>query len=343
MVIGSICLGIFLHSLDMNIIGVAIPQITTQFNSLDHIVWYGSSYHLTVTAFQPLFGNFYKYFNAKIIYFISITIFEIGSIISASAPNSGTLILGRSILGLGATGLLQGALAIIGYAVKLGKVPLYQGVVVSAFGISVCVGPIIEGVLTDRTSWRWCFWVNVPAGFLVVVLVTMFVTIKPKDDQVNQGLPLSTKLKHMDVVGTLIFVASICCLLLVLQLGGQKVVGRSSKAIGLFIGSGLLMVWFCVIQWKKGEYATIPLRVMKKRSIHMGAFILFSLGMNSSTVSIYIIQSRLLPFMGVPQLFVPLISIAVFLLSSNLLPINSRRFRNRERSPLHCARVSSNC
>ena len=77
-VIGSLCLGIFLHGLDMNIIGVAIPKITTEFNSLDDIVWYGSSYLLAVTAFQPLFGNFYKYFNAKIVYLVSIAIFEGG-------------------------------------------------------------------------------------------------------------------------------------------------------------------------------------------------------------------------------------------------------------------------
>ena len=77
-VIGSLCLGIFLYGLDMNIVGVAIPKITTEFNSLDDIAWYGSSYLLAVTAFQPLFGNFYKYFNAKIVYLVSIAIFEGG-------------------------------------------------------------------------------------------------------------------------------------------------------------------------------------------------------------------------------------------------------------------------
>lgn len=60
----------------MNIIGVAIPKITTEFNSLDDIAWYGSAYLLTVTAFQPLFGSLYKFFNTKITYLTSIVIFE---------------------------------------------------------------------------------------------------------------------------------------------------------------------------------------------------------------------------------------------------------------------------
>lgn len=76
-----------------------------------------------------------------------------GSIVCAIAPRSSVLIFGRAFLGLGAAGLLQGALAIIGYVVQLDKIPLYQGVVVSALGVSVCVGPILGGVLTDHASW----------------------------------------------------------------------------------------------------------------------------------------------------------------------------------------------
>lgn len=75
-VIGSLCLGIFLLGLDMNIIGVAIPRITTDFKSLEDIAWYGSAYLLTITAFQPFFGNLYKYFNAKMVYLVSLVLFE---------------------------------------------------------------------------------------------------------------------------------------------------------------------------------------------------------------------------------------------------------------------------
>ena len=71
------------------------------------------------------------------------------------------MILGRAILGFGAAGLLQGTPAIIGYVVKLEKIPLYQGIVVGSFGVSVCIGPVLGGVFTDHASWRWCFWMYV--------------------------------------------------------------------------------------------------------------------------------------------------------------------------------------
>ncbi|KAI0017069.1 MFS general substrate transporter [Xylariomycetidae sp. FL0641] len=243
----SLCLGIFILGLDMNIIGVAIPRITTDFRSLDDIAWYGSAYLLTITAFQPFFGTLYKYFNAKLVYLVSLLVFEVGSIICAAAPSSAILILGRAVLGFGAAGLLQGALAIIGYSVQLEKVPLYQGVVVSSLGISVCIGPVLGGVLTDHATWRWCFWINVPIGGVVIAAILLFVRIRTSD-QLTRGLSLRAKLRHMDPLGTV-----------------------------LFLGA-----------WKQGERAIIPLRVLRKRSICMGALALFALGMSSLTYAYYL-------------------------------------------------------
>lgn len=76
LVVTSLCLGAVLYGLDMNIIGVAVPVITTEFHSLDDIAWYSAAYLLTITAFQPFFGNLYKYFPAKLVYLCSIVLFE---------------------------------------------------------------------------------------------------------------------------------------------------------------------------------------------------------------------------------------------------------------------------
>ncbi len=75
-VILSLILGTLLVAIDTTIIGVAIPKISTVFKALDEIGWYGSAYLLTVTAFQPTFGNIYKFFDVKITYMISILVFE---------------------------------------------------------------------------------------------------------------------------------------------------------------------------------------------------------------------------------------------------------------------------
>ena len=72
----SLCLGTLLIAIDNTILAVAIPKITTVFNSLNDVGWYGSAYLLSITALQPTFGNIYKYFDVKITYLISIVVFE---------------------------------------------------------------------------------------------------------------------------------------------------------------------------------------------------------------------------------------------------------------------------
>lgn len=72
----SLTLGTFLVAIDISIIAVAIPKISTEFKALDQIGWYGSAYLLTVTALQPSAGKMYKFCNIKSVYLSSILIFE---------------------------------------------------------------------------------------------------------------------------------------------------------------------------------------------------------------------------------------------------------------------------
>lgn len=82
----------------------------------------------------------------------------VGSILCAAARSSAVFITGRAIAGCGAAGLFQGALVIITNSVALEKRPLYMGIVISAFGICIGIGPVLGGTFAERVSWRWCFW-----------------------------------------------------------------------------------------------------------------------------------------------------------------------------------------
>ncbi|KAH7323166.1 MFS multidrug transporter-like protein [Stachybotrys elegans] len=278
-VIATLCLGVFLYGLDSNIIGTALPQITTDFQSLSAVAWYGAAYLLTVTAFQPLFGILYKFFSTKLVYLASMLLFEVASIVCATASTSNILIFGRALLGLGAAGLLQGALAIIRCVVSLDKVPLFQGIVISSVGISVCVGPIIGGALTQYATWRWCFWINVPAGFCAIIIIFLFVPLSQGSEEEAGQLTVRQKLGRIDAIGTILFLGLVCCLLLALTWGGQQYLWSDARIIGLLVAFGVLLILFCYWDWRQGELALIPLRVLRKRSISMGSLVLFSYGL----------------------------------------------------------------
>ncbi|KAK8040136.1 hypothetical protein PG993_008547 [Apiospora rasikravindrae] len=279
-VIACLFFGSFLIALDTNIINVAIPHISSEFKALSDVAWYGTAYLLTITAFQPIYGSMYKYFPTDVVYRVSISIFEVGSIFCAAAVNSNMFIVGRAIAGFGAAGVLQGALSIISQVVPLEKRPLYMGVVISVFVIAVTVGPVLGGVFTQHTTWRWCFWINLPIGAVVLGGLTVFLRIRGKQNE-DRSLPLMQKLRSMDPFGAVLFMGAVVCLMLALQWGGQTKPWNSSDVIGCLIGAVLIGALFVYFQWRRGDSALIPLRILRKRSIWTGAMVLFFLGANT--------------------------------------------------------------
>ncbi|KAJ7454683.1 putative efflux pump antibiotic resistance protein [Mycena latifolia] len=274
----ALCLSVFLLALDNTIISTAIPKITDQFNSLDDVGWYGSAYLLATAATQLLFGKFYTFVSIKWVYISAITIFEIGSLVCGAAPNSNALIVGRAIAGLGSAGIFSGALIIVAHSVPLKKRPLYTGLIGAMYGIASVSGPLMGGAFTDKVSWRWCFYINLPIG-AITLLVMIFLFKMPKSaDHEPQNISMMERINKFDPWGTLLFIPAIVCLLLALQWGGSKYEWKNGRIIGLFVVFGVLIIGFLVIQSWKQEDATVPPRIFRTRSIWSGAWFSWCLG-----------------------------------------------------------------
>ncbi|OCL11141.1 MFS general substrate transporter [Glonium stellatum] len=260
----GLCLATFTVALDNTIIATAIPKITTTFESLDDVGWYGSAYLLTTTALQPTFGKIYTFFDVKWTYIIALVIFEVGSIICATAQSSVTFIVGRAIAGVGGAALFSGGLTILALIAPMKTRPMYNSILTSMFGIASVVGPLLGGAFTDRLSWRWCFWVNLPFGGVAIAAVVIIFRM-PKRRYIQSGL--KEKIMHLDLFGAFLFISAIICLLLALQWGGQTYPWKNSRVWGCLLGFGLMITAFIVVQIRRGEEATIPPRVMKQRTV----------------------------------------------------------------------------
>jgi MFS family permease len=222
------------------------------------------SYLLTTTSLQPSFGKIYTYFDVKYTYLFALVIFEVGSIICAAATSSPMFIVGRAVAGAGAAALYSGGMTIIGFSVPLRKRAIYIAALSSMFGIASVVGPILGGALTDRASWRWCFWINLPFGAVSLAVVFFFFT-NPK--RTYSHLPVRERLKKIDIVGAVFLICAIVCLLLCLQWGGFSYAWSNSKVWGTLLGFGLLISVFIGIQLRQEDRATIPVRVFTQRTV----------------------------------------------------------------------------
>ncbi|KAB8263219.1 major facilitator superfamily domain-containing protein [Aspergillus pseudonomiae] len=263
----SIFVGMFLVSLDRLIVSTAIPQITNEFNSAKDIGWYGTAYLLTNCAFQLVFGKIYTVFNVKPIFLISIVLFEAGSALCGAAPNSVTFILGRAIAGLGGGGILSGVIVVIVYAVPLHKRPKYQGIFGAVFAISSVTGPLVGGAFTTNVTWRWCFYINLPLGGVVLVLVSLLLQVP---DRPGLRIPLKDKLRQLNILGLLALLPGVICLCLALQWGGTTYTWSEARIIALLVLAFVLLIVFFLIQIWKPEQAILPPRIFAQRSIASG-------------------------------------------------------------------------
>ncbi|EED23138.1 efflux pump antibiotic resistance protein, putative [Talaromyces stipitatus ATCC 10500] len=286
----SLYLSVFLVALvmlwDRTILATAIPKITDEFHSLDDIGWYGSAFLLPASSLVLLLGKLYAILNPKWVFIVLVMLFEIGSALCGAAPNSPALIIGRVVAGLGAAGIFSGAVIILVGIVPLEKRPLYQGLFGAVFAVSSVAGPLLGGVFTDRVSWRWCFYINLPFGGVTLLVLILFLDIsRPKE---QQNLDFYGFIQRIDLLGTAFFLPSIVCLLLAFEWEGTTYAWGNDRIIALFILAGFFFVAFILSHFRRTEYLTIPGRIAFQRSVAAAFIITICIGSTLMVMAYYI-------------------------------------------------------
>ncbi|KAI9837895.1 MAG: hypothetical protein M1837_002685 [Sclerophora amabilis] len=274
-IVVALALSMFLVSLDMTIVATAIPSITDEFKGLDLVGWYGSAFFLTLGSFQSTWGKAFKYFSLKPVFLLSILVFEIGSLICAVGNNSTTLVIGRAIAGVGGAGISSGAFTIIALTAPPRQRPAFIGILGASYGIASVIGPLLGGVFTSRLSWRWCFYINLPIGFVSAAIIFVFFKAPPPSPFVKESL--REKLLQMDVPGTSFLLAATVCYLLALQWGGVTKPWNDSSVIGTLVGFIVIGAAFFLIQWRQGERGIIIGRILRVRSVYIAMGFIFLL------------------------------------------------------------------
>ena len=151
-----------------------------------------------------------------------------------------------------------------------------SGLIGSMYGVSSVAGPLLGGAFTDKATWRWCFYINLPLGAITVGLITFFFP-QPQQHKPPPE-PLLKRIDRFDPIGTLFLVPAVICLLLALQWGGIKYSWSNGRIIALFIIGGLLLIGFVGVQLWKKDNATVPPRIFRNRTVWASFLYAFGLG-----------------------------------------------------------------
>jgi EmrB/QacA subfamily drug resistance transporter len=162
----------FLVALDVLVVTTALGEIRRDLHvSPGQLEWTLTSYNVCLAGFMMTGAALGDRFGRRRMFILGVASFTAGSAVCALAPGLGPLIVGRVVQGVGAALVAPLSLPLISAAYPAQRRGQALGVVVGITGLATLAGPLIGGGLTQVLGWQWIFWVNVPLGLLLIVLV----------------------------------------------------------------------------------------------------------------------------------------------------------------------------
>ncbi|KAI1025624.1 hypothetical protein LB503_006795 [Fusarium chuoi] len=259
----AIMSNVFLYGLDSTITASTYAVISSEFDAANTASWLTTSYLVTSTAFQPLYGRVSDIFGRRLCFFISTITFAFGCLGCGVANNIIFLNVMRALTGFGGGGLMTMATIVNSDMIPFRKRGMYQALQNGIYGFGAISGASFGGSIADHIGWRWCFLFQVPVSIMALIIGALVVSDQSGGFSLDGSL--GTVWHRVDFSGSLLLVVAISVQLLGLSLGGNELPWGSPWVIGALIGSVFLFGLFLVVEEKTSAIPVIPLRLLQGR------------------------------------------------------------------------------
>jgi EmrB/QacA subfamily drug resistance transporter len=266
-VLPGLLLALILAMLDQLVVSTALPRIVGDLGGLNHLSWVVTAYVLASTITTPLYGKLGDMYGRKRLLIAAILIFLVGSALSGQAHSMDQLIAFRALQGLGAGGLMVGAIATIGDLVSPRERGQYMGYMMAAMMIAMIAGPLVGGYITDSLSWRWIFYINMPVGgaALLYIIATLH-------------LPRNKVAHAIDYLGAAIIAVGATAIVLVTTWGGTQYAWGSATIMSL-IALAIIAVGMFIWVESRAVEPILPIHVFRNLNFTLASSMSFLLGL----------------------------------------------------------------
>lgn len=271
-----VALAAFMEVLDISIANVSLQHIAGDLGaSQDESTWVLTSYLVTNAIVLPLAGWLSSVLGRKRFFLACIAGFSVASLLCGLAPTLGGLIFFRAVQGFTGGGLQPLSQAILADSFP----PRQRGMAFALFGIAVvfapAVGPTLGGWITDTSSWRWVFLLNVPIGVVLFVLITAMIEDPP--EMVAMRRAKLTQGFRIDYLGLGLISLGFGFLQVVLDKGQEDDWLASPMIVWMSAGSAVALISFVI--WELGqEDPIVDIRLLKERNFLIANCLMFVLG-----------------------------------------------------------------
>ncbi|KAL2814459.1 major facilitator superfamily domain-containing protein [Aspergillus granulosus] len=256
----AIFANVFLSGFDGTITASTYALISSEFNAANTSSWLTTSYLITSTAFQPLYGRFSDIFGRRACFFTSTITFLLGCLGCAIAKDIIFLNLMRALTGIGGGGLMTMATIINSDMIPFQRRGMYQASqnVLHGFG-SIC-GASLGGSIANTVGWRWCFLLQVPVSIFALFIGRIVI---PKRERPHAHEAKTSVWKQVDLTGSLLLILGLSVQLVGLSLGGNELPWSNVWVIASLVGSIVLLGLFFLVEAKTSAIPVIPLRMLQ--------------------------------------------------------------------------------
>ncbi|NRD78023.1 MFS transporter [Bacillus sp. BRMEA1] len=260
------CLGTFVCMLDSTIMNITLPAIQDDLHTtLETSSWMLNVYTMTIAVLAIPMARFAEMFGRNKFYLAGLLVFGMGSALCGLASSGNFLIAARFLQSFGAAILIPCSMIIGIAAMPLEKRLVPQTLLGATQGLSTALGPTVGGILTEKLSWHWVFFVNVPICLLAMAGVAFILSLK-KETRVRAKI---------DWLGLLFSTLAIFSLNLVL-IKGNTWGWNSTPSIICYLVTIIAVTLFIVME-RRVEAPMVNLKLFKDR-IFTGSILIVTTG-----------------------------------------------------------------
>lgn len=266
---GGMVVGYFMAVLDIQIVAASLSQIQAGVGaSADQISWIQTIYLLAEVVIIPLTAYLTRMFGTRPVYVVAAFAFIVTSILTGLSTTVEVMIFMRALQGLAAGAMIPSVFATAMTVFPPDKRVTANVIVGLIVTLAPTIGPTLGGHLTDSLGWRWLFFINVPAGLLVMFLVGRYADFDRGDPSLARGV---------DWPGVGLMTVFLLSMQYVIEEGAKEGWFDEPLILWLAITAGLTGAAFI---WRQLTYAKpiVSLRPFQDRNFTLGMIMNFVAG-----------------------------------------------------------------
>ncbi|UKZ59335.1 uncharacterized protein TrAtP1_000650 [Trichoderma atroviride] len=278
----AVGVGVFLVAVDQLLAVATYARIGSELKALNNTSWIATSYFLTLTSFQPLYGKLSDIFGRKACLLFAYAVFGLGCLGCGLAQSMTQLCIARAFAGIGGGGMSSVVTILFSDIVPLQERGVWQGYINIVYAVGSSSGAPLGGIFADSLGWRWSFMIQAPLCLVAWIAVYFILDLEPPSND-----HWVSKVRQVDFLGAFTLVLTVICLLTGLDSGPNLGWSNRITIVSLSL-TPVFSALFLFIEMKIAKHPFAPGHLILSRDL-FPCFLVNMFGMAAQLSAIFFV------------------------------------------------------